>query len=262
MKTKLAGLAGLLVVSMFAQAQVAPGAGRPGGGGMGASPAPKLDWMMELFEKYPGFTGTLVTELKAPEGTMTIPAQMFYLDGKTRLEIDLAKVKGEGMPPGVAQQMQAMDMAQMVSIGRPDRKETYLVYPGLKAYAVMPNAEGAKPGEKASDKGKVQRTELGKETVAGHPTTKYKVVMQEEGKEPQELTLWAASDLKDFPIRIENKEGDMPTTLTFQEVKFEKPAESSFNPPADFQRYSDVGTMLRESMMKRFNQGGTTPPAE
>ena len=160
--------------------------------------------------------------------------------------------------------MEAMGMGQLVSIGIPDKKESYLVYPGLKAYAVMPTT-----GETADDKEKkpeIKRTQLGKETVEGQPATKYKVVVKDDEGKEHELTLWEATDLKNFPIRIENPNEEVPTTLTFREVKFEKPAESMFTPPEDFQRYTDVGMMIRESMMKRFappgGAGGVTPPRQ
>ena len=55
----------------------------------------------------------------------------------------------------------------------------------------------------------------------------------------------------------------VPSTLTFNNVKLDKPAESLFNPPADFQRYNDPNTMMREAMMKRFAPpGGTQPPPQ
>jgi len=40
--------------------------------------------------------------------------------------------------PEAAAQMKAMGMDKMIAISRPDKKVTYLVYPGLNAYLEMP----------------------------------------------------------------------------------------------------------------------------
>jgi hypothetical protein len=153
--------------------------------------------------------------------------------------------------------MKAMGMGEMISITRPEKKESYIIYPGLKAYAVMP----ATDEDAAAGKEEIKKTELGKETVDGHSTTKYKMVMKDADGKEQEATLWSASDLKDFPVKIEMNTEAGPSTVTFSDVKLGKPDESLFDPPATFQRYNDVSTMMREAMMKRFAPpGGGFPP--
>ena len=81
----------------------------------------------------------------------------------------------------------------------------------------------------------------------------------EDGKET-EFTVWNASDLKDFPIKMETVNEGVPSTIRYTEVKLEKPDDALFEPPADFQRYNDVGTMMREVMMKRMAPPGGAAP--
>jgi outer membrane lipoprotein-sorting protein len=227
----------------------------------GAGGPPQLRFggdVEKLFGANRAFTANMQMQAKMESGALSMPARISFLEGKARFEMDMTKIKGGDMPPGAAEQMKQMGMAEMVSISRPDKEETYLVYPGLKSYAVMPNPK-PEAAAAASKDAELNKTALGKETVDGHPTTKYKVKLKDDQGKEQEATIWAASDLKDFPIKMEMTNGGIPTTITFQEVKFDKPDESIFNPPTGFQRYTDISTMMREAMMKRFAPGGFPP---
>lgn len=243
------GLSGLL--SVHAQF---PGA-RPGAGPMpGGGPARIFGGgMRELFGETPYFSANMQIETKARESQVSLPGKIAFLDGKSRFEMDSSKMNGGNLPPGAAQQIKAMGMAEVVSINLPDKKETYLIYPGLKSYASVPQNDASASAEKKPD---IKKTELGKETVDGHPTTKYKVVMKDDQGKEQEATIWSASDLKNFPLKVQVNNDNTPSTITFSDVKLAKPDASLFEPPSDFQRYNDVQTMMREAMMKRFAPGG------
>ncbi|MGZ8940789.1 MAG: DUF4412 domain-containing protein [Limisphaerales bacterium] len=253
MKLRIVPLAVLtLSLSFPSFAQQQRRAGGPGGGPGG--PPQFSGAMTRLFGENKAFTANAEMEMKTPDSVMTMPGKLAFLDGKSRFEMDATQMKGAQIPPGAAEQMKQMGMAEIISISRPDKKETFIVYPGLKSYAALPA-----PGESSTaDAGKdtLKKTELGKETINGHATTKYKVVMKDDEGKEHESTMWTASDLKDFPIKIETVNEGMPSTITFKDVKFDKPDEALFNPPADFQRYTDLGAMMREQMMKRF-----APPA-
>ena len=257
MHFKLLAFLSLISASLVCEAQVQPRRGRAGGaGGMGGPPQPQFGGsMLKLFGENKAFTANLQMETKIEAGPMSVPGKMALLDGKSRFEMDATKIKGGGIPPGAAEQMKQMGMAEIINISRPDKNENYLIYPGLKAYAVMP---AEKESATAAEKADMKKTELGKETVNGQATTKYKVEIKDGTV--HESTIWSATDLKGFPIKIETTNEGIPSTMTFTDVKLEKPEESLFNPPADFQRYNDVGAMMRESMMKRFAPPGGIPP--
>lgn len=242
-------LAVSLSLSIVAQQQR-----RPGGPGAGAGGPPQFSGAMtKLFGENKAFTANAEMEMKTPNGAMTMPGKLAFLDGKSRFEMDTTKIKGAQIPPQAAEQMKQMGMAEIISISRPDKKETYIVYPGLKSYAAVPaDGENGGKADATATKDDLKKTELGKETIDGHPTTKYKVVMKDDQGKEHESTIWTASDLKDFPIKIETINEGMPSTITFKDVKFDKPEESLFNPPAEFQRYTDMNTMMQEQMMKRF----------
>ena len=232
--------------------------GRPGGG-MGGPPQPRFGGSMaKLFGENKAFLADAEMEVKMQDGAISMPGKIAFLDGKTRFEMDATKMKGGNVPPQAAEQMKQMGMAEMISISRPDKKESYIIYPGLKSYAAAPESEGS-GATKDSPEPDLKRTELGKETVDGHPTTKYKVIIKDDEGKEHESTVWAATDMKDFPIKIESVNDGMPSTVLFKNVRLEKPEASLFEPPTDFQRYTDVGTMVREQMMKRFAPPGGVP---
>ena len=262
---KIHSIALLVVLSLaiIAEAQVGQRGRRPAGAGGGIVPQPRFgESMSKVFSEHPAFTANMLMETKAENEVMTMPGKLAYLNGKARFEMDMTKIKGGGMPPETAQQMKEMGMGEMVSITRPDKNETYLIYPGLKAYAVTPTTN-EKPTNDTTEKAPdIKKTEIGKETVDGHPCKKYKMIVKDDEGKEHEMTVWTASDLKDFPIKMQMQENQTPVTMTYRDVKLEKPDESLFEPPAGFQRYIDVGTLMRESMMKRFAPGGGVPPRQ
>jgi hypothetical protein len=150
-------------------------------------------------------------------------------------------------------------MDKMVNIALPDKKVHYLVYPNMQSYAQMPiqNEEAAKP---ESDF-KVEITELGKETVDGHPCVKNKAVVTDKEGNKLESTVWNATDLKDFPIKIETTERGHKVTMLYKDVKLSKPDASQFEPPSDYKKYdSPMALMMQQGMMRGRPGGMGTPP--
>lgn len=254
----------LATMILVCEAQTGRRNARPGGpgGGMGGPPTPRMDKAMaKLFGEHKNFSADLLMEHKSARGMVSMPGKMAFSEGKSRFEMDMTKMKSAEMPPGAAEQMKQMGMGEMVSISRPDKNETYLVYPGLKSYVATPVEEvGETKG--AAAEGDVKRTEIGKETVDGHECTKYKVTVKDDAGKEREFTVWAAQDLKGFPVKMETINEEMPTTMTYKNASFSKPEPSLFEVPSDFKRYADMATMMQEAMMKRFAPPGGAPRRE
>jgi hypothetical protein len=135
-----------------------------------------------------------------------------------------------------------------------------MIYPGLQAYVQMPppDPDAAKP---ASDF-KSEATELGKETVDGHACVKNKVVVTDKAGTARQSTVWNATDLKNFPVKIETSDGGTTVTMLFKDVKFDRPEAAQFEPPAGFKKYDDMMTMMQQEMMKRMGGGRGLPPGQ
>jgi len=73
-----------------------------------------------------------------------------------------------------------------------------------------------------------------------------------------EYTVWNASDLKDFPVKIVTSGGGMSVTMLFKNISFTKPAAGDFEVPATFTKYTDVQTMVQTEAAKKMAAGA--PP--
>lgn len=252
----------LLLACPIAPAQ-APARPRGGGGGMG-SPIPGVlqfnGAMGKLFGEHKAFVTVMEVEVKqgSADENMTMPTTLSFLEGNSRIEIDLSRAKGPQIRAGMADQIKAMGMADMTMISREDKQMAYLVYPGLRSYAEM-KPEG---GPADAGKIKVDTSEIGRESIDGHPCVKHKVAVTDAKGKTTEATVWNATDLKKFPVRIETAEGRDKVTMKFKDVKFEKPASTLFDPPAGFTRYDNVQTMMQEGVMKKMLGGAGSKPGK
>jgi len=227
-----------------------------GGSGRGPSGPDFSGAMAKLFGENPAFSASV--EVQAKNGSsgedMSMPGKIAYLDGKSRFEMNLSEMKGASMPPGAIDQLKQMGMDKLATVSVPAQKVVYLIYPGLKAYAEMPvqNPDAAK----SADDFEVKITEDGKETVDGHACVKNKVVVTDKEGKSHEYTVWNATDLKKFPVKIVTNEKNMDVTMTFKDVKFAKPEASLFAPDAGFTKYDSMMAMMQAEMMKRMGGPG------
>ncbi len=231
--------------------------GRPGGG-MGGPQGPQFSGSIaKLFGDNSAFSAGLEVQMQGNNMNMTLPGKMAYDQGKSRFEMDMSEMKGGQIPPETVDHMKSMGMDKMTTITIPDKKSVFLIYPGMQAYAQMalPNPDASK----SSADFKVETTELGKETVDGHSCVKNKVVVTDNQGKPHEYTVWNATDLKKFPVKLESNEGGHPMTMLFKDVKLSKPDASLFEPPSDFKKYDSMQSLMQEEMMKRMGGMGMPP---
>jgi len=180
--------------------------------------------------------------------TMSVTMNVVSLDGKIRSEVDMTQVKSAELPPELTANLKQMGMDRVVSIMRPDKKAIYLVYPSLQAYVNMPFAkEEAEAFEKDA---KMEKTQLGKETIDGHSCTKNKVVVVDGKGGKQEVIVWNATDLKDFPVQIQVQEKDSIILMLYREIQFIKPDGKQFDPPSGYKQYADNQQLMQKAMEK------------
>lgn len=227
-----------------------------GGGG----PGPQLDGAInKLFGDNKSFNATMEIQTSTGNGgSVDMPGKFTYDSGKSRFELNIADVKGSVMPPEAVQRMKAMGMDQTVAIARPDLKLMYLVYPGLNSYAQMPIQDNS--GSASPDDFTVTSTAAGKETVDGHDCTKNNVTVTGKDSNKHEFTVWNASDLKNFPVKIETDAGGRSVTMSYKDISMTKPNASLFDPPSGYTKYDNVQTMMQTEMMKRMPP--SAPPGQ
>ena len=186
--------------------------------------------------------------------TMSVTMDFALLDGKIRAEVDLTQMKAKDMPPGAVEMMKQAGMDLVISIVRPDKTNQIIVYPNLKSCLTMPLP---KEQIEALAKGpKVERTELGKETMDGHPCVKNKAVVADTTGKAHEFIVWNATDLKDFPVQIQTTEGDMTTVMLFKQIRLSKPDAAKFEVPSDYKHYDDMQSFMQATMARMTGDSG------
>lgn len=245
MKLKAALALGLLC-SLGTYAQM-PGSGGPSGMDMA---------MLKLFGDIKDFSAKAQVRIldESQQEVISMPMDFAMLDSNVRMDMDLTQAKGNSMPPGAADSLKQMGMAQLSSITRRDKKLTYVVYPGPKMMLSMPLPKEASTNDASS---KIEKTEQGKEDLDGHPCVKNKVVFTDDSGKSIEALTWNATDLKDFPLQIQAKEKDNTSVIHFSQVKLAKPDAKQFDPPAGYTQYSNQMELMQAMMTKMTQE---TPP--
>jgi hypothetical protein len=123
-------------------------------------------------------------------------------------------------------------MSRVVSVFRPDKKTTYVLYPGVLSYVNAPLPQGE---VEAIDKGlQVEKSVLGKETVDGHACVKSKALVRGVKGLVLEAIVWNAADLKDFPVQVELKDKGSTVRMRFTQVRFVKTDAGQFEVPPKY----------------------------
>jgi hypothetical protein len=239
MKNHVAVLSSVLLSFILALVQAQPG----------SMPAPSLDGAVaKIFGNNKAYSGTLEFQFTDSTGkAMSMQGKIAYLDGNARYDWDMSEMMGK-LGPGSAEKMKQMGMDKMTLIQLTDKGTAYIIYPNMKAYASQPTPKS----KTAATDYKMETTKLGDETIDGHDCVKNKVVVTGPDGAPHEFTAWNATDLKEFPLKLQMTSGKgEPIVLHYTDVKLETPDAALFEPPADFKKYDNMMGM----MMDRFGGG-------
>jgi hypothetical protein len=222
---RLTGLLALALLALNAANAQIPTSGSPTG--LNAA-------FVKLFGNVTAFSARLNTQVfdKSGKEWVSMPMQFATLDNKVRLDISLEQTTSRDLPASMISGLKNAGMERIVSIFRPDRQMTFILYPSAKKYMTMALAKGE---TEAMQKGlQVQKTALGQEKIDGHTCVKNRVVIKNDKGPVLEATTWNAADLKDLPIQIETAEKDKRVIMRFTQVQFAKPDPKLFDVPADY----------------------------
>lgn len=203
--------------------------------------------LAKLFGQNTAFTATaqVVVKDKAGKEAYTAEVQYAYLEGKMRTDIDMGKTKIGQQHAEVSAQMEMLGLNRVVTVSRPDKKTSYVIYPGMGAYCELPAKSTTGTPVKPPT---IERKEIGRETIDGHPCIKYLVTVTDEAGQKQEITAWQATDLNNFPIKTEMKADNNTITTTFKNIKLAKPPAGLFEAPPGCKKYDSVQEMMMGSM--------------
>jgi hypothetical protein len=162
---------------------------------------------------------------------LQMPTAFAADETKLRLDLDMKLIKSSIVAPEMIKMFVQAGKDRITSVVRPDKKMTYIIYPGAHMYSVMPLS----PSDAEIANQKLEKKQLGKETIDGHACVKNQAVVRSpKGTVLLQATTWNATDLKDFPIQIEMKDNGNSTILHFMNVNLVKPDPKLFDIPAGY----------------------------
>lgn len=216
--------------------------------------------LSKLFGDHPGFSAKSDFRIYDKNQKEKISATMgfAYLENKFRLEMDMTQIKNSDIPASAGAAMKQLGMDRVVSIVRPEKKASYLIFPGIQSYINTPLSKI--DTDAYEKKPRLEKTVLGKETLDAHACVKNKVVTTNDKGEKSEFTVWNATDLKDFPVQILTKEKDDTVIMRYKEVKLARPEAKQFDVPSDFKEYADYTALMQAVMMKMMNDAAAPAP--
>jgi len=204
-----------------------------------APPGPEFSgYLSQLFADNPAFTAVLdYHSYGATSGNVvTVQGKLAYLNGNTRFETDLASAGDANLPLQDAASLTLLGMNTLIAISRPAEKVNYFIYPGMAAYVRRSTPAVAHYS--------LEVTQIGDENVQGQNCVKNKVVATGPDGVPHASTVWNATDLNNFPIKIKTVQKGSTVILLFRDLKLEAPDAGQFNPPAAYKQYDNFMSLM------------------
>jgi len=120
----------------------------------------------------------------------------------------------------------------MVIITRLDKKVAWNLMPETKMYMEIPFDMKNKPKIDEKYEGEIERKEVGRETIDGHPTIKYLITYKVDNDKHQ-VYQWLATDIK-MPVKTAAVDGSWGQE--FKNIKMGSQSYSLFELPTDYQK--------------------------
>ena len=172
----------------------------------------------------------------------------FYMDVKyvmvgddLRTTTDLAKLRSRNACDVAQGRLQEMGMDETVMIRLPEMKTSFVVYPRAQAYIEMP----LDWRERLKEIVEVEKTRLNEDVFDGHRCVRYQVHVTNSLGEENDVLVWEATDLKNFPVKLRFEMPPSVFYLEFRHVSLAPPDVDLFHPPLDYTRYSTLGELVR-----------------
>lgn len=221
----------------------------PGSTGVSAS-------LIRLFGTNNVFTAQAEVQVLGKDNKEMIGTPMtFTLFGsKIRVEVDMGRMRNRLQPDALAQ-MKPLGLDQVVSIIQPEQRTTLVVFPKLRAFVKldMPPNES----EAFLKRAKIGRTTVGKEKMEGHPCVKQRVVITDDAGKKSEATVWAATDLRNFPVCVTTRENEGTVVIRFRQIQFTRAEAGKFEPPTGYTECADMQVLMAGPGVKYMKDNGT-----
>jgi hypothetical protein len=153
------------------------------------------------------FAIDITADMITKEGKITRNGKLYIKENKYRVE--------KGSTP-------------LYTIIRGDKGLFWQINNAENTYIEAKLTQGLKPWTEEKIFGEISRKEIGAETIDGHPTKKYEVIVKQENKS-YTYHQWFATDMR-FPLKLVNTNGKW--SIEYKNIKKAAP-DNVFNLPAN-----------------------------
>jgi hypothetical protein len=212
--------------------------------------------LIRLFGTNNAFTAQAEVQVLGPDNKERVGTPMvFTLTGnRIRVDVDMTRMRNREQPDAIAQ-VKPLGLDNVVSIIQPEQRTSLIMFPKLRAFVKldMPPAESAAFLKRA----KIERTAMGKEKMEGFACVKQRVVITDDAGKKSEATVWAATDLRDFPVCVATKEREGTVVIRFRKIQFTRAAAEQFEPPAGYAECTDMQVLMAGPVVKYMKDNST-----
>jgi hypothetical protein len=212
--------------------------------------------LIRLFGTNNAFTALAEVQVLGPDNKERIgtPMNFTLLENKIRVEVDITRMRNKEQPDALAQ-MKPLGLDSVVSIIRPEQRTTLITFPKLRAFVKldMPPVEA----EAFLKRAKIERTTVSKEKLEGYSCVKQRVIITSDGGKKSEATVWAATDLRDFPVCVATKEKEGTVVIRFRQIQFLRAEPGKFEPPAGYIECADMQVLMAGPVVKFMQENNT-----
>lgn len=205
--------------------------------------------LSEFFSDTRAFTGGVELTLAAPAGgeSVKVPFGIAMADGKMRWELNLADVKNADLTPEAVASLKQLGLDRVAFLYLPGKPLT-LVVPGMKAYVEVAMPAATAVQQQAQQKvGRLEKREIGRETIAGQPTVKYAVkVPGDDGS----ATVWQATNLQNLPVKMAITKEKQTYQFQLSNVRLGAPDPRYFEVPAGLTKAADLNAVIQAAAMR------------
>jgi hypothetical protein len=186
----------------------------------------------------------------AAEGRVVTPMTLATSRGRMRWELNLEDSPREQFLPGAVATLKRMKM-ERITLYLQTGRAVQVAFPGAESVVALPLPKDQAVTAKADDKAaQLAQTAIARETLDGHPCVKFRLTVPVDKKSSEEAFVWRATDLGNFPLRIEIRFGDESHVLRFGTPNFVKLDDRHFAPPGHFTRHPDLESLLQSSLLR------------
>jgi hypothetical protein len=206
-------------------------------------PIDPIQLLLNLLGTNAAFTATAQVSGEGPKDQDNFYMDVTYtmLGDALRTVTDLAKLRSRNACSIAQGHLQEMGLDETVMIRLPGLKSSFVVYPRARAYVEMP-LTWHEDLKQITD---LQKKSLGTTTLEGHQCELYQIHVTNAVGEENDVMVWEATDLNNFPLKIRFDIAPSVYIILFQNVQLSTPDVSLFYPPLDYDRYASLAELLR-----------------